>query len=259
MRQGGRREEPEYQRKQNAGNEERENAARHVEIIGHIVAVTASIDRVVAEHAANRQRSDTYERHKRKRGWATFWALVVAAIAAILTLIVSHWDNRAIIQQSEDDTNITVGEARRAANQQHADTLDALRKTDDSIKVLDNQAKVMAGQLSVMENDKRPWIAIDAKIAGTLHTIPKRRTPNSGISLPIELTLSNTGQSPAIYAKILPFLAITGPPGDPLRHTKLFCEDTKTHPIREGAVTYTVFPGRTLHHSATSSKRPKVR
>ena len=77
---------------------------------------------MTAEHAANRQQADAHERGKRKRELSTFWALVAAAGAAIVTLIVSHCDNRAIISES-----------RRIAAQQHADTIAALSKTDAAI------------------------------------------------------------------------------------------------------------------------------
>jgi hypothetical protein len=57
---------------------------------------------MAAEHSAARNQAHSQETAKRKREWATFWALVAAAAAAIITLIVSHSDNRAIIREAED-------------------------------------------------------------------------------------------------------------------------------------------------------------
>jgi hypothetical protein len=53
-------------------------------------------------------------------------------------------------------------------------------------------------------------------------------------------------------------LAITGPPGDPLRFSKLICEHLKTQPITENTATYTIFPGKTLpplRNSLQTSRR----
>jgi cell division protein FtsB len=94
---------------------------------------------MVTEHAANRKQTATHEHSKRNREWATFWALVTAVGAAILTLIVAHCDNRAIIS-----------EAQQVADQQHKDTLAALDKTEASIATLKEQTTTMRSQLTEM-------------------------------------------------------------------------------------------------------------
>jgi hypothetical protein len=101
------------------------------------------------------------------------------------------------------------------------------------------------GQLHVMEIDKRPWVAVDAAITDMFRAI---HTPdqNALMSLMVDLTLSNTGEAPAVYARIWPSLAITGPPGDPLHFSKLLCDHLRTRPITENTATYTIFPGKTL-------------
>jgi hypothetical protein len=50
------------------------------------------------EHAASRKQDDTLEKHKRTRELATFGALVATAVAAILTLTVTHCDTRLAVK-----------------------------------------------------------------------------------------------------------------------------------------------------------------
>src|SRR6202043_1975624 len=90
-------------------------------IIRAVVSLNAHIDGVSAEHAANRYQAKDRKK-KKQRDWATFGALLSAAIPAIITLIFAHLDNRAIIRES-----------RRTADQQHNDTVAALAKTDAAI------------------------------------------------------------------------------------------------------------------------------
>jgi hypothetical protein len=115
MRQGGFGNEPEYRRKQKIVAEHQQNATQHEDVVRTIAMLNTSIDSVSAEHAASRQQSARYEEGKRTRDWFTFAALIATAAAAILTLNVSHCDNRAIIKES-----------RTTANQQHNDTLRTL-------------------------------------------------------------------------------------------------------------------------------------
>jgi hypothetical protein len=142
MRQRGVGEEPEYRRQQKIAAEHRQHAQQHKEIIRTIVTLTTSIDSMSAEHAASRQQAARHENGKRKRDWSTFGALVAAAAAAILTLIVSHCDNRAIIDES-----------RTAATRQHTDTVEALGKTDAAIGALQAQQSIMHSQLEIMTNE----------------------------------------------------------------------------------------------------------
>ena len=102
MRQGSVGKEPEYRRQQQAATERRENAQRQEQVIGAIVALNARIDSVAAEQTKNRKQAERHEKKKSKRDWFTFAALLAAATAAIITLIVSHSDNRAIIRGAED-------------------------------------------------------------------------------------------------------------------------------------------------------------
>jgi hypothetical protein len=141
MRQGGIGKEPEYRRKQQEASEREQYAQHQEDVIRTVVSIRTSIDSMVTEHSANRKQADTHERGKRKRELSTFWALVVAAGAAILTLIVSHCDNRAI-----------MWEAQRASGQQHADTLAALGKTETTITAMQTQASIMRGQLEEMKS-----------------------------------------------------------------------------------------------------------
>jgi len=115
MRQRGIGKEPEYRRQHKELRECRRSINRQEEVIRTVSSVRASIEGLSAEHQATRQQADTHEIGKRTRDWAVFWALVATAVAALLTLMVTHCDNREII-----------GESRRAANQQHDDTIKSL-------------------------------------------------------------------------------------------------------------------------------------
>jgi hypothetical protein len=102
MRQGGIGEEPEYRRQQKEAAQDRKETQQHEDVIGAISAIATGINRVAAEHSTNRHQADTHERAKAKRESITIAALISAAAAAIVTLIVSHSDNRAIIRGAED-------------------------------------------------------------------------------------------------------------------------------------------------------------
>ena len=142
MKQGGFGKEPEYRRQQKIAAERHQNTEQYEEIIRTIVALNTSIDSMTVEHSARRQQADHHETGKRLRDWATFGALVATAFAAILTLIVTHRDNLAIIEES-----------RRTADQQHTDTLAALGKTDATISAIQGQADIMRDQLGVMKSE----------------------------------------------------------------------------------------------------------
>jgi hypothetical protein len=113
MRQGGIGEKSTYRRQQEEAAEDRQKAKQHEEVIGTITAVTAGIDRMTAEYAANRHQANSHESGKRKREWFTFWALVAAAASAVLTLTVSHCDNRAIIREAERAAEIATDTEKR--------------------------------------------------------------------------------------------------------------------------------------------------
>jgi K+-sensing histidine kinase KdpD len=95
MRQEGFGKEPGYRRKHKEASERQRNAQQQEDVIKTIVSIRTGIDAMVVENAANRKQAHTHEHGKRKRDWAAFWALVATASAAILTLIVTHLDNRA--------------------------------------------------------------------------------------------------------------------------------------------------------------------
>jgi hypothetical protein len=108
-----------------------------------------------------------------------------------------------------------------------------------------NQWQIMRGQLNVMEIDKRPSVAIDPSIADTFRAI-HADDQNAAMSLTLDFILSNTGETPAVYVRTWPMLAITGPPGDPLHYSKLLCDHLRTQSITENTAVYTIFPGKTL-------------
>lgn len=150
MRQGNIGKEPEYHRKQQEASERQRRAQQEEKVIRTIISVRTGIDGMTAEHAANRQQADAHERGKRKRELSTFWALVAAAGAAIVTLIVSHCDNRAIISES-----------RRIAAQQHADTIAALSKTDAAIASTNRLVSAAKQQaIAASRSVPRAWLYV---------------------------------------------------------------------------------------------------
>jgi hypothetical protein len=75
---------------------------------------------------------------------------VALAVFTLAALLVTHADNKAIID-----------EAITTATQQHNDTLGALTKTDSTIAALKLQADVMRGQLNEMLISRRAWVSAD--------------------------------------------------------------------------------------------------
>jgi hypothetical protein len=96
-------------RKQEATN--MEEPEQHQENLTVIRAVTSG-DRVVAEHQADRGQTAALETGRRYREYGTIGALLLAAGAALLTLIVTHCDTRDLITETQT-----------AAKQQHNDTI----------------------------------------------------------------------------------------------------------------------------------------
>jgi len=163
MRQGGVGEEPEYRRKQQEAGERQRRAQQQEDVIHTIVSIRASIDSMTAEHSATRKQAHAHEYGKRKRELSTFWALVAAASAAILTLIVSHCDNRDIINQTANDTAAIITESQRVSNRQHSDTLAALEQTRQQVTAAEKQAAAALAQAT--EATKQTKIAQDGFIA----------------------------------------------------------------------------------------------
>lgn len=102
---------------------------------------------VTAIEAYRKQRnSHEYDRAQREHTTVIILSLtaafaLLAAGAAIATVILTHQDTRDLIIKAE-----------QASNQQHADTLAALGKTDDTIGALRAQTDVMRDQLTEMRS-----------------------------------------------------------------------------------------------------------
>ena len=75
---------------------------------------------------------------------------VALAIVSLIALLVTHADTRVLIKQT-----------RLASDQQHIDTLTALRKTDATITAMKTQADIMRGQLDQMRSEGRAWVSIE--------------------------------------------------------------------------------------------------
>jgi hypothetical protein len=181
MRQGNIGKEPEYRRKQQEVNDRQRHARQQERVIRTIVSIRAGIDGITAEHAANRQQASALERGKRKRELYTFWALVVAAGAAIVTLILSHCDNRAII-----------GESQRVAAQQHGDTLAVLTEVRKQTRAA--IAQVQTAQIGLTANT-RPWIEpLELKVNGISLVMTQSR---KAIMASVIFSYRNIGHSPA--------------------------------------------------------------
>ena len=110
-----------------------------------------------AIHTYRRNR-DAYERDRSERERTTITVLAFTAIFALLaagagitTVIVTHQDTEGII-----------AEAQRSSNQQHADTLMALGKTDAQISEMKGQAEAMHGQLAIAKAQLRPRMRFDS-------------------------------------------------------------------------------------------------
>jgi hypothetical protein len=157
---------------------------------------------------------------------ATAVFALLTAVVALLTLIVSHCD-----------TTRAIRDARKAATQQHSDTLAALRKTDATIAVL-------KGQLDEMHSDRRAWItAANIDLSGDI----KYGASSNTINIPLIFDIINTGRAPAIYVfpNVKPFpLPIN--PQDFTREVKALCALGLTQGI-------SVFPGERKKVGWTSS------
>ncbi len=127
-------EKSKYRRQQEAAAQHEDETQRQDHIIRTIVTVRSSIDSMTAEHAANREQAKTLEKAKRKRDWATVGALVAAAVAAIITLGVSHCDNRAIIRESA-----------RVAARQHNDTLESNKISREAFTAVQRAYIIITG------------------------------------------------------------------------------------------------------------------
>jgi hypothetical protein len=90
-------------------------------IVTGITGIHATIDRVANAQQARYSQTDRHERAKAKRDWITISALLVAAGVAAWGIIRSH-----------SDTERALSDARRVANQQHDDTLNALSRADEA-------------------------------------------------------------------------------------------------------------------------------
>jgi hypothetical protein len=104
---------------------------------------------------------------------------VALAIVSLIALLVTHADTRVLIKQT-----------RLASDQQHIDTLTALRKTDATITAMKTQADIMRGQLDQMRSEGRAWVSIEPFLGNVTWN-------KDGVSINLKFTMKNTGKLPA--------------------------------------------------------------
>jgi hypothetical protein len=140
---------------------------RDKNIITGIIDIRAVIDRVANAQQARHNQADRHERAKAKRDWITILALAGAAAVAAWGILRSH-----------SDTERALRDARRVANQQHDDTLNALSRADD--------ANTTARE--AFTTVQRPFIVFSG-----FHTIPVKPTEN--FAWEIQTIEENTGNT----------------------------------------------------------------
>jgi hypothetical protein len=138
--------------------------------------------RMESEHhktSANDQTEQSAHQRELVR-WTRNLAWVTGALAAA-TFIVAAFSGWQVYQ------------GRIAADQQHADTLTALSKTDVTIAALNSQVGIMRGQLDEMRAGQRPWVSLNTALKSGL-VWNKDGLPMFNISYKIR----NVGKTPAL-------------------------------------------------------------
>jgi hypothetical protein len=103
------------------------------------------------------------------------------------------------------------------------------------------QWQVMSGQLKEMQAAQRPWVSANIQIAGPLVF------EANGSSIPLKITLKNTGDTPATRILAIPRLFVREKqPMDLLAIQKRRCEAGRRPPVPSGGIGYTLFPGDTV-------------
>jgi hypothetical protein len=127
---------------------------------------------------------------------------------------------------------------------------DTMRHTDDAThdlasaaktqaEALGQQAAIMQGQLKAMEADQRPWIKIEATIAGPLTFFE----PVGFADMPMHFMLTNVGHSPAFNVRLTAWSFLLS-----LNHHELErewgerCENFKRTPLDNPARGMILFP-----------------
>jgi hypothetical protein len=199
----GEGEKPEYRRKQEAAEKERQECKKH----DNSIKIIAALDRVADEqHAANDENTPK-EKGKRCREIVTIAGLYLAATVAIIAVLITHKDS------------------------------------SDQIGALNSQLTVMQGQLKAMEADQRPWIKIEATIAGPLTFFE----PVGFAGMPMHFMLTNVGHSPAFNVRLTAWSFLLS-----LNHHDLErewgerCENFKRTPLDNPARGMILFPSDQL-------------
>jgi hypothetical protein len=117
-----------------------------------------------------------------------------------------------------------------------------LRSTDHHI---DEQARIAARQLTVLENDKRPWISAGVSISNVSVT---EWAGSRGIDVPLKFTLKNHGQAPAVNVRAYQTISIH--PGNPRREElsvpqKAICESAGAESDKNPIGGIAIFPSET--------------
>jgi hypothetical protein len=122
----------------------------------------------------------------------------------------------------------------------------------------ENQIKVMQGQLDEYKATRRPWIYVQANIAG-----PVSITENT-IDIPIVFTLKNTGTTPGMAVSYDAAIADELSENAPIQtRIKSMCKNAKESPephIGDSFFGYTVFPKQdfTIYDSSFSMDRKHI-
>lgn len=111
------------------------------------------------------------------------------------------------------------------------------------------QWNVLTRTVNEMRAERRPWVSISPTIASDLvRTVPINNTWDSrkGISFTLDLALKNTGQSPAMNARIVMQAESWGPADDPVEVQKTFCDAERKKPYMHSPESFTIFAGEAM-------------
>lgn len=184
-------EEPEYRRNRNNVAKQQERTNRHNDIIAAAAGISAIADRISRTQEAIRKQTEIIEKARKHREITTIVALFVAAGVALAGAGVASWG----IVQAHRDTHKALNDARITAGQQHADTLTALAKTDDTIAALNAQV-VETRRLANTAGDteKRQLRAYIS--ASEVHVFPTTDKNGGNLHWWIFAMWQNSGQTP---------------------------------------------------------------
>lgn len=115
--------------------------------------------------------------------------------------------------------------------------------------IFNRQLTAMQGQVDAMLADQRPWLKVSVKIRAPFSIVVDAKAPSKLVfgSLPLDVSISNVGRSPAFNVQYGVWGFLEKPGRDVMAQMKISCERMRTQPLDNPSRGAIIFPNDSIN------------